>query len=269
MDKRPLAGKRIVVTRAQDQAHELIRALESFGAEVLRFPTVQFVPPEEWRELDEQLTKLDGFQAILFLSRNAVRYFFQRLRELGIKCHAVGSSNLLIAAVGPATAREAEANGLRVDIVASEHSGKGLVRELGERVSGRAVLIPRGDLADDTVPEELCAAGARVTQVVVYRNVPPEKTDPAIASQILRGDADAIIFASPSGFHNFSKALGGADLLRLSARTRFAAIGPTTAAALRDAGIHVEIEAADSSSAGLADALVKYFQRSSVAGRSS
>jgi uroporphyrinogen III methyltransferase/synthase len=268
MDK-TLAGKRIVVTRAADQAQDLIRALESLGAEVLPFPTVLFVPPEDLRELDKQLAKLKGFEAILFFSKNAVRYFSRVLSELGIKCYADGSSNRLIAAVGPGTAREAEANGFHVDIVASEHTGRGLVRELGDRIKGRKVLIPRGDLADDTVPDELRAAGARVTQVVVYRNVAPEKTDPAVAAQILHGDADAVIFASPSAFHNFSKILGGADLLRLSARTQFAAIGPTTARALRDAGIRVEIKAAEASPAGLADALVKYFQRSSIAGKAS
>ena len=119
------------------------------------------------------------------------------------------------------------------------------------------------------LPDELRAAGARVTQLVVYRIVAPEKTDPAIAAQILRGDADAVIFASPSAFHNFSKILGGADLLRLSARIQFAAIGPTTARALRESGIRVEIEATEASPAGLADVLVKYFQRSSVAGKAS
>jgi uroporphyrinogen III methyltransferase / synthase len=268
MDK-PLEGKRIVVTRAPEQAQDLIHSLEALGAEVLLFPTVQFVPPEDWRELDEQLSKLYFFQAILFLSKNAVHYFFRRFRDLGIKCYADGSSDRLIAAVGPGTAREAEANGFHVDIVASEHTGHGLARELGDSIKGRNVLIPRGDLADDAVPDELRAAGARVTQVVVYRSVAPEKTDPAIAAQILHGDADAVIFASPSAFHHFSKILGDADLLRLSARTHFAAIGPTTARALRDAGIRVEIEAAEASSVGLADALVKYFQRSSVAGRPS
>jgi len=268
MDK-PLAGKRIVVTRAPEQAHELTRTLESLGAEVLAFPTVQFVPPEDLRELDKHVANLKGIEAILFFSKNAVRYFSRVLAELGIKCYSDGSSNCLIAAVGPGTAREAEANGFRVDIVASEHTGHGLVRELGDRIKGRNVLIPRGDLADDMVPDELRAAGARVTQVVVYRNIAPEKTDPAIAAQILRGDADAVIFASPSAFHNFSKILGGADLLRLSARTQFAAIGPTTAGALRDAGIRVEIEAPEASPAGLADALLKYFQRSSVAGKAS
>jgi uroporphyrinogen-III synthase len=265
----PLAGKRIVVTRAPEQAQELTRALESLGAEVLPFPTVQFVPPEDMRELDKQLANLRGFEAILFFSKNAVRYFSRVLYELGIKCYADGSSKPMVAAVGPGTAREAEANGFHVDIVAREHTGHGLVRELGDRIKDRNVLIPRGDLADDAVLDELRAAGARVTQVVVYRNVTPEKSDPAIAAQILHGDADALIFASPSAFHNFSKILGGADLLRLSARTQFAAIGPTTTRALRDAGIRVEIEAAEASSAGIADALVKYFQRSSVAGKAS
>jgi uroporphyrinogen-III synthase len=173
----------------------------------------------------------------------------------------------LVAAVGPATAQSAEAEGLRVDYVAQKHSGEDLDRELWGSLSGRSVLLPRSDRADNRLPEFLREAGAKVTSVVAYRTLEAESADPAIAAQILRGDADAVIFASPSAFHNFSKILGGADLLRLSARTQFAAIGPTTARALRDAGIRVEIEAAEASSAGLADALVKYFQRSSVAGR--
>ncbi|HYL45721.1 MAG TPA: uroporphyrinogen-III synthase, partial [Candidatus Limnocylindrales bacterium] len=84
MDNQPLAGKRIIVTRAPEQAQDLIRSLESLGAEVLLFPTVQFVPPEDLRELDKHLANLKGFEAILFFSRNAVRYFSRVLYELGI-----------------------------------------------------------------------------------------------------------------------------------------------------------------------------------------
>lgn len=268
MDK-PLEGKRIVVTRSAEQAHEITGVLESQGAEVLLFPTVQFVPPEDLRVLEEQLSKLRGIQAILFFSKNAVRFFARVLSELGIKCYADDSTNRLIAAVGPTTAREAEANGFHVDVIAREHTSHGLVRELRDRMKGRTILIPRGDLADESVPDELRAEGARVTQVVVYRSVAPEKTDPGIAAQILRGDADVVIFASPSAFYNFSKLLGGPDLDRLSARTQFAAIGPTTAKALREAGIRVKIEAGEPSAEGLADALVKYFARSSVPRKSS
>jgi uroporphyrinogen III methyltransferase / synthase len=269
MDKRPVAGKRIVVTRAPDQAQELVRALESLGAEVLIFPTVRFEVPENWHDLDAALRGIASFDWILFSSQNAVRFFCRRARELGLIPAQVQSPRPLIAAIGPATSQAAEVEGLRVDYVAKKNSGEDLARELWGSLSGRSVLLPRSDRADDRLPEALQEAGAKVNSVVAYGTLDAEAADPGLAALILRGDADAVIFASPSAFHNFSKMLGGADLLRLSARTQFAAIGPTTARALRDAGIHVEIEATEASSAGLADALVKYFQRSSVAGRSS
>jgi uroporphyrinogen III methyltransferase / synthase len=268
MDK-PLAGKRIVITRAPEQAKDLIRSLESFGAEVLRFPTVRFEAPDDWNEVDAVLRGIATFDWILFTSQNAVRFFCRRARELGLSPGQVQSPRPHIAAVGPATLQAAESEGLRVHYVAEKHSGEALARELWGSLSGRSVLLPRSDRADDHLPEFLEEAGAEVTSVVAYRTLDVETGDLALAAGILRGDADAVVFASPSAFHNFSKILGGADLLRLSARTQFAAIGPTTARALREAGIRVEIEAEEASSAGIAEALVKYFQRSSVAGRSS
>ncbi|HYL67810.1 MAG TPA: uroporphyrinogen-III synthase, partial [Candidatus Limnocylindria bacterium] len=78
MDSKPLTGRRVVLTRAPKHAREMVRALEGLGAEVLLLPTVEFAPPEDWRELDDALQKLSGFDAILFLSRNAVRYVFGR-----------------------------------------------------------------------------------------------------------------------------------------------------------------------------------------------
>ncbi len=80
----PLAGKRIVLTRAAEDSAELARALETLGAEIILMPTVAFAPPEDWQKLDEQLRRLDWFDAILFLSKNAVRYIFDRCAQLGI-----------------------------------------------------------------------------------------------------------------------------------------------------------------------------------------
>lgn len=268
MDK-PLAGKRIVVTRAPEQAQELTRMLESLGAEVLLLPTVRFEPPENSRELDAALERIASFDWILFTSQNAVRFFCRRARDLGIGAAQLQSPWPLVAAVGLATLQAAESEGMRVDYVAKKSSGEDLARELSGSLAGHPVLLPHSDRAGYRFAIALQAAGASVTTVVTYRTLDAYSADPAVAAQILRGEADAVLFASPSAFHIFSMILNGGNLLGLSARTQFAAIGPTTARAIREAGIRVEIEATEASPAGLADALVKYFQRSSGAGKAS
>jgi uroporphyrinogen III methyltransferase/synthase len=256
----PLAHKRIVLTRAPEQSDELARALESLGAEVILLPTVAFAPPEDWQKLDEQLRHLDWFDAILFLSKNAVRYIFDRCAQLGIRCEMVGSSNRLIAAVGPATAQALAEKGLLVNYVAKNHTGESLVHELRESLVGRRVLLPRSDRGDDRVPNALRDIGATATEVIAYRTAAPVALDPAILARVRGGEVDAVVFASPSAFHNLRDSAGPADIAQLSARIQFVAIGPTTSRAIRESGSRVAIEAEETSAAGLEAALVTYYR---------
>ena len=110
-------------------------------------------------------------------------------------------------------------------------------------------------------------AVANVTEVIAYRTVAPAALDPAVLARIRGGETDAVVFASPSAFHNLTGILGAGDMKKLSESAQFAAIGPTTAAAMRAAGVRVEIEAEESSAAGLADAIAKYFRQSSTTAR--
>jgi uroporphyrinogen III methyltransferase/synthase len=261
MDSKPLAGKRLVITRAPEQAHEMTYALEALGAEVLVLPTVEFAPPEDWRELDNALRRLSGFDAILFLSRNAVRYIFKRRRELGITCEPLQSSKCMIAAVGPGTAQAITSEGLRVDYVAKNQTGDALVRELGDHLAGKQVLLPRSNRGDDRLSKALRAAGAYVTEVVAYRTTVPETIEPSLLARLRSGEVDALIFASPSAFHIFSDCVGADEVASLSGRVQFAAIGPTTAAAIRSAGAQVEIEATEPSASCLANCIAMYYQR--------
>lgn len=260
-DKKPLAGKRIVVTRAPEQTQELIDALEELGAAVTLLPMIAFAPPSDWQELDQQLRRLDMFDAIVFLSKNAVRYIFDRCAQLGIKCDAFGSSNRLIAAVGPATAKALGEKGIRVNHIAQNGTAEALARELGQSLAGRRVLLPRSDRGDERAPRALREAGADVTEVIAYRTIEGGTPDPEIIAGIGRREFDAIIFASPSAFQNFRSALGTKQTERLSPRIDFVAIGPTTAGAIRDAGVRVAVQAEDSSAAGLARAIVDHYQR--------
>jgi uroporphyrinogen-III synthase len=261
MDSKPLAGKRLVITRAPEQAREMIRAFEALGAEVFLLPMVEFAPPEDLRGLDDALRRLSDFDAVLFLSRNAVRYIFKRCHERGMKCEAWQSAKCMIAAVGPGTAQALAVEGSRVDYVAKGQTGEALVRELGDRLAGKKVLLPRSNRGDERLPKALCEAGAQLTEVIAYRTTAPQRIKPDLLARVRGEEVDAIVFTSPSAFEIFSDCVGANEVASLSGRVQFAAIGPTTAAAIRSAGARVEIEATKPSASGLANSLAMYYQR--------
>jgi uroporphyrinogen III methyltransferase/synthase len=260
-DKKPLAGKRVVVTRATEQAHELARSLEALGAEVVLLPTVSFAAVENSQALEAAIRSLTEFDWILFTSQNAVRFFCQRIRETNLQVAGLQKPRPMVAAVGIATAAAAAEEGFRVDTVPKNHSGEALAQELWGAIGDRKILLPRSNRADDRLPKALREAGANVTEIVAYRTAAPDSLDPKILKSICDAEVDAIVFASPSAFRFLSECVGAAELAELSTRVQFAALGPTTARALREEGMRVEIEASQSSAAGLADSIAKYYQR--------
>ena len=154
-----------------------------------------------------------------------------------------------------------------MDYVAQNHTGEALVRELASELCGRRVLLPRSDRVDDRLPAALRAVGAQVTEAVAYRTAAPEYLDPRVLERVRGGEVDAIIFASPSAFLNLCRWITANELAELSRRVQFAAIGATTAGALRAAGVHVEIEAPEASASALANAIANHYEQRSPIGR--
>jgi uroporphyrinogen-III synthase len=263
---KPLEGKTIVVTRAPEQAKELTRALETLGARVLLMPTVSFAPAKDSEELDSALRHITQFDWILFTSQNAVRFFLWRGGELGIG-PAVQPARPLIAAVGDATAQAARELDWRVDFVAQTQTGESLAEELRGSMNGKIVLLPRSDRVDERLPDALREAGAQVTEVAAYRTLRPRTINEEILGAVRRAEINAIVFASPSAFHNLATFVPLAELVALSERVQFATMGSTTTRALREAGAKVAMEANNASSAGLANAIAKYYQRQSSTAR--
>lgn len=263
-----MSGKTVVVTRAVEQSRELFEVLESFGARVLQFPTICFAPPEDFAKLDAALRGLAHFDWVLFTSQNAVRFSFQRKQQLGM----IGSAQAprpRVAAIGSATAQAARNLDIRVDFVATEETGEGFAAELKHALSGARVLLPRSDRADDRLPAALRSAGANVEEVVAYRTAAPESFDPAVVDEINAGLASAIIFASPSAFDNFLGVIGVEKVKSVIGTTQLAAIGPTTAGAIRRAGFDVAVESEESSAAGMASAIARYYEKLPAAARHS
>jgi uroporphyrinogen III methyltransferase / synthase len=251
-----LAGRRIAVTRAPEQAVELARLLAEHGAEVILCPLVAFEPPLDWDSMDAALHRLGEFDWLLFTSQNAVRFFEMRRRELGIPLHW---GRPRVAAVGPATAKAAREMGYGVGFVAKEATGKALAQGLAESVKGSTVLMPRSDHARYDLPELLHEAGARVTDVVAYRTVAPGPEAEQALERIRAGQVDAITLASPSAFERLAEQLGMPALAELTARVALAALGPVTAEAIRQAGLPVAVVPKKPSADAFVEALAAHF----------
>lgn len=259
-EKRPLFGKRILVTRTREQASELVHRLEDLGANCLEGSTIALVPPNSWEPLDQELRRLAEYDWLLFTSINAIKFFFQRLTELGLDARDLKGPK--IGVVGTTTAEMLQAHGLRADLVPEEFTGEGLAAALlKEGVAGKKVLLPRAAKAHEALPETLGEAGAMVTTVPVYRNVQP--ADYAEVRAALEEKAiDCITFTSSSTVINFLEMLhcvDEAEQQRLLDGVKIATIGPITARTAVQNGLTIHIQPKTFTIPALVDAILAHY----------
>lgn len=250
---RPLVGRRIVVTRAEEQADPLAEQLEALGAEVVVCPLIAIAPPLDIVPLRDALARLAEYDWLLLTSANAVHAVFERVAAGALP------ARLAVGAVGPATARALAAYGVETRFVPSAYTAEAMVAEFGD-AAGRRVLLPASELARETLAAGLRARGALVDVVTAYRNVPGPGA-PRLAALLHQEPIDAITFTSPSTVHSLLAALaerGGTDAGALLGGVALVSIGPTTAAALDEAGLPT-IAAREHTAEGIVEVLVECF----------
>ena len=258
-ERRPLFGRRVVVTRARAQAGELSVELEKRGAEVLEFPTIEVRPPDDLGPLDAAIRDLDSFDWLVFTSVNGVEAFMERLGHHGLDLRAV-PRDAKVAAIGPATAERVGKAGLRVDVVPREFRAEALIKELsGDELAGKRVLIPRARVAREILPEKLREAGAEVVVPPAYESVPSSEGKDELARRLEAGEVDCVTFTASSTVENFVGAFGEGEARRLLSGTRVACIGPITADTARGRGIRVDVEAREYTISGLVEAVADLF----------
>jgi uroporphyrinogen III methyltransferase/synthase len=253
-----LAGKRIVITRAVAQSSELFEKLLEHRASPISLPLVSFSGPQDFSALDAALRAWQDFDWVLFTSANAVRSVIARGAVSGVSFHQPGKMPR-IAAVGPATQGEAARSGLAVDHVAKTHLGVALAQELAPQLRDQRVFLPRSDRANPDLRVALQQLGAKVTEVIAYRTLPPSDVDRDRVTQVIGRGADAAIFFSPSAVHNLADLIGKQAMTELQDRIAVAAVGPVTSAALREYGVDRAVAAADTTATALIAALNSLF----------
>lgn len=249
-----LDRRTVVVTRGRGGEDALSARLRELGAEVREVPSIAFAPPADPGPLDAALRDAGRFAWVVFASATAVERTVARMRALGLDPAALARARL--AAVGPATAERVARELRPPDLVPSDARGEAMAAALAPHVAGREVLLPRPAEGRPELVEGLRAAGALLAAVEAYRTVPaPAEAIRPLAAWIAAGEVDAVAFASPSAVDAVVAGLGAdAALLR---RVALAAIGPTTAAALRGAGLEPAVEPARHTGADLADAIAE------------
>jgi uroporphyrinogen-III synthase len=255
-----LAGKRIVITRAALQSSELFEKLLERRAIPRSLPLVSFSPPQDYAPLDAALGRWrkQEFDWVLFTSANAVQSVMSRSATLGFRLAQPGGSPS-VATVGPATAEAAAKAEFMVEHVAKTHLGVALAGELAPQLRGKNVFLPRSDRANPDLPTALRELGAHLTEVIAYRTLPPTDVDRERISGIANGEADSVLFFSPTAVHNFADLIGRQRLSEIQHQLAIAAVGPVTSAALREYGIHCIVVAADTTADAVIAALDAHF----------
>ena len=285
-DRRPLFGKRILLTRSRAQASGLRRLLEQAGAEAVELPSIAIAPPEDYAVMDAALDALGGYDWVIFASANAVESVFQRLQTrrpsptfgdaaggfpmpgdavsddaASRPAPAFGDARAFggvkVGAIGPATAAALQQRGIRPDFVPARATASAALAELAAGDwAGRQVLLPAADIGRDELAQGLAALGAQVDWLPVYRNLPAPDA-PARARQAFADGIDIVTFTSSSTVRNLLAALDG-DRAPLEAAF-IACIGPVTAATARELGLRVDLEADEHTVEGLAAALIAHY----------
>ena len=252
-EKKPLAGKTVLVTRAAADAATLRQALEQQGARVLEYPAIKILPPLDSGPLDRALQNISQFDWIVFTSANGVEHVFHRLRALGKDVRIF--SNIKIAAIGHATDETLQTRGLKADLVPEVFTSESLVEKLAgtKQVRGRKFLLPRTDIAPEFLTRRLQMLGGEVTEVVAYRTVAPSKEKEKLKNWIEKESIDFVTFSSSSTVRNFFEALPKNRRSRL--KSRFVSIGPVTSQELKRFGYQPYREAHPHTVRGLIDVL--------------
>jgi uroporphyrinogen III methyltransferase/synthase len=261
-DSKPLFGKGVVITRPERQADDLARLLANEGALPVSFPTISIVPPPSWREFDAAIDQLEAYNWLIFTSANGVHFFFERLREKGRDIRDL--KGIKLCCIGPATARQIEVRGIRVDLIPEEFIAEGILQSFASMdLAGQKILIPRAYTARDILPQGLRKQGAVVNVVTAYQTVNSGRKKEELEGLINEGKVDIITFTSSSTVTNFV-AIMGSDYV-LPPQVRIACIGPVTKAAAKKAGFKIDIEQQEYTMEGLVGALINYFGKKPAA----
>jgi len=260
MNEKPLAGKRILITRAREQSGNFTTQLKKLRAEVIEFPTIEIVPPLHWGEVDRAMDRLKSYDWIIFTSANGVNFFWERAKKRGKNLRL--PSSLKVCAIGPATADQLKRKRVPVHFIPKEFIAESILEGFENMfLKGKRILLARAQKARDVLPKGLRKMGAEVDVVEVYRTIRPRGGSKKLRKLLTGKQIDILTFTSSSTVNHFAELLKKEDLRELLKDVAIACIGPVTARAAKGWGLKVRIQPAQYTIPGLTRAIADYYKR--------
>lgn len=257
-EKKPLFGKRVLVTRSREQASVLSEKIEVLGGEPWEFPTIDVVEPDDYAPMDKAITEIEKFDWIILTSVNGVKSFFKRLNDNNRDIRDL--KGIRLCAIGPKTKEEVEKFGIRCDFVPNEYRAEAIIEGLkNEDMAGKKVLLPRADIARKIIPDTLKQLGAEVKEVVAYKTVMGAANAQLLRDMLAEKKLHVLTFTSSSTVRNFVKMLNAPNLAELLEGVTVASIGPITSDTAKELGVRVDVEAQEYTIDGLVEAIISKF----------
>jgi uroporphyrinogen III methyltransferase/synthase len=258
-DKRPLFGKRIVITRARTQASSLVSKLSGLGAQCIEIPTIKIAPPEDISPLKKSIENIDIYDWLVFTSVNGVKFFFDTLFDMGKDVRSLG--HLKLACIGPVTKERLQDYGIISDILPETYRAESVIKAFSDiELKNKKILLPRAKKARTILPEELTQMGAKVDEVIAYETLLDIDKKEELITLLQNSEIDAVTFTSSSTVSNFISLLDSKDSRKLLKNVVTASIGPITSKTAKSLDIEPEIEAGEYTIQGLVDSLLAYYE---------
>lgn len=255
-EKKPLFGKRVVITRAKDQASKFANRIEELGGVTIEIPTIKLVQPDDPAPIDTAINDLRNniFDWVIFTSANAVNMLADRLKDQGLSMDLLKDTK--IAVIGKSTALCVKALGLRPDFIPDNFVAESAVEGFLKIVDKKArVLLPRAQIARNIIPDTLKAYGLQVYVAPVYKNIPIDSIEAHTLKELFDKGADYITFTSSSTAKNFFELISKYDLQQVVEKAQIASIGPITSRTIQSMGFKVSIEAKEYTTEGLVEVI--------------
>ncbi|MDR1616898.1 MAG: uroporphyrinogen-III C-methyltransferase [Syntrophomonadaceae bacterium] len=242
LEKKPLWGKKIVVTRTRAQAGVMAEKIQALGGEAIEFPVIAVERETDLKNLHNALKNINHYDWLIFTSVNGVNIFWDEVIKYGLDIRAF--YDIKIAAIGAATRKALEGRGLKVQSVPAEFRAEGMVEALSKEIAGgQWALLPRARGARTLLPDSLRGRGVRVNEIYLYQAVTDAGTNHTLRDDIIKGAFDYLTFTSSSAVDNFVKIIGQENAVTLDKKVRVSCIGPVTADTAEKYGFTVHVRA--------------------------
>lgn len=259
-ETRPLMGKTILVTRARQQASDMVRILSDLGASCLEYPTIEVVAPASYEPMDRAIVDISRYDWLVFTSVNGVKFFFDRLFHNGLDSRALNA--VQTATIGPATEKRLADFGVKSDIVPESYRAESIIDAFRDKsIGGKRILLPRAAEARPILPVELTKMGAVVDEIAAYCTQIPDRNQDLLLDHLKNEPVDLITFTSSSTVKNFKALLPPEQFKDLINGITIASIGPITTDTANALGFDVHIDADPFTIPDLCKAIVQYYQK--------